>query len=131
MTADTNGIDINGVQYATAQSNGHTAAEPSTMPLAIVGMACRFGGDVTSPEKLWELVSHGRDVWSEIPESRFNGQAFYHPDPAKVAAVSISHAYLLNQVDSRLQFWGISTANINPTDSCKRRLLPGAGSRRF
>lgn len=90
MTADTNGIDINGVQYATAQSNGHNAAEPSTMPLAIVGMACRFGGDVTSPEKLWELVSRGRDVWSEVPENRFNAQAFYHPDPAKVAAVSNS-----------------------------------------
>lgn len=64
------------------------------MPLAIVGMACRFGGDVTSPEKLWELVSHGRDVWSEIPESRFNAEAFYHPDPAKVAAVSVSQRCL-------------------------------------
>lgn len=76
---------ISGVEYA--QSNGH-AAEPRTMPLAIVGMACRFGGGVTSPDKLWELVSHGKDVWSEIPKSRFNLEAFYHPDPSKVAAVS-------------------------------------------
>lgn len=83
MTADTGSTGGRECAY----DDGHTT-EPRTMPLAIVGMACRFGGDVTSPERLWELVSGGRDVWSEIPDSRFNSQAFYHPDSAKVAAVS-------------------------------------------
>jgi len=82
MTANTD--TISGMEYA--QSNGQ-ATEPRTMPLAIVGMACRFGGGVTSPDRLWDLVSHGKNVWSEISTSRFNSESFYHPDPAKISAV--------------------------------------------
>lgn len=65
-----------------------TTGEPKTMPLAIIGMACRFAGSVTSPEKLWELVSSGRDAWSDVPSDRFNRQAFYHPEAERLSTVS-------------------------------------------
>lgn len=49
------------------------------IPIAIVGMSCRFPGDADCPDKFWELCSNGRSAWSEIPENRFCKDAFYHP----------------------------------------------------
>ncbi len=39
-------------------------------PIAIVGMACRFPGDVTTPEELWRLVADGVDGITEVPLQR-------------------------------------------------------------
>jgi hypothetical protein len=72
-------------QWPSRKENG---AAPVTMPLAIVGMACRFAGGVNSPEKLWELVSKGRSAWSIIPETKFNISSFYEDRPEKFGGVS-------------------------------------------
>lgn len=60
------------------------------MPIAIIGLGCRFAGDATSPEKLWKMISTGSDAWSEIPASRFKQNAFFHPNGAREGSVSPS-----------------------------------------
>ena len=50
-------------------------------PLAIVGMACRFPGGATDPERLWALVRAGGDAIREIPADRWDVERYYHPDP--------------------------------------------------
>ncbi|GAB2758442.1 type I polyketide synthase [Amycolatopsis magusensis] len=39
-------------------------------PIAIVGMACRYPGEVRSPEDLWRLVTEGAEVVSDFPADR-------------------------------------------------------------
>lgn len=63
-------------------------ADPNNVPIAIIGMACRFAGDVDTPSKLWDICAEGRSAWSKIPASRFNLDGIYHPNGAKVNTVS-------------------------------------------
>jgi len=57
------------------------------IPLAIIGMSCKFAGDATDPEKLWKLCAEGRTAWSEIPASKFNLKGVYHPNPERSETV--------------------------------------------
>jgi hypothetical protein len=58
------------------------------MPIAIVGMGCRFPQDATSPEKLWDMILRKESGRSDIPSDRFNVDAFYHPDSDRNGMVS-------------------------------------------
>lgn len=57
------------------------------MPIAIVGMSCRFPGDASSVKGLWEMCCSGRSAWSEIPKDRMNGDNYWHPNTSKHGSV--------------------------------------------
>lgn len=46
----------------------HSTADNGVEPIAIVSMACRYPGGISSPEDLWRVVSDGVDVTSEFPD---------------------------------------------------------------
>ncbi|KAI9879283.1 MAG: hypothetical protein M1830_009013 [Pleopsidium flavum] len=69
----------------------------SRVPVAIIGMSCRFAGDVSDPEKLWQLCADGRSAWSEIPSSRFNLDGVYHPNFEKPNTTNVRGGHFLTE----------------------------------
>ncbi|MBM7173596.1 SDR family NAD(P)-dependent oxidoreductase, partial [Streptomyces sp. G44] len=53
-----------------AEETVSTTAGTADEPIAIVGMACRYPGDVRTPEQLWQLLLAGTDAMSEFPTDR-------------------------------------------------------------
>ena len=49
-------------------------------PIAVVGVGCRFPGDVNDPGQYWELLLEGRDGIVRVPEQRWDADAYYSPD---------------------------------------------------
>jgi acyl transferase domain-containing protein len=70
---------------------GSISNEWASEPIAIIGLSCKFAGDASCPEKLWEMLAEGRNGWSEIPSSRFNVKGAYHPNHEKISTVNCSH----------------------------------------
>ena len=50
-------------------------------PAAVIGMGCRFPGDVQSPESFWQLLEARRDAITEIPADRWSIDAFFDATP--------------------------------------------------
>nr|QEO60268.1 polyketide synthase [Alternaria oxytropis] len=66
------------------------------VPIAIVGLACRFPGDATSPSKLWDLLKEGRDAYSPRTD-RWNPDAFYHPNSSRLGTIPTKGGHFLTQ----------------------------------
>ena len=58
------------------------AGSSSPEPIAVVGIGCRFPGNVAGPESFWRLLANGEDGITEVPPDRWDVDAFYDPDPS-------------------------------------------------
>ncbi|KAF2705174.1 BcPKS8, polyketide synthase [Pleomassaria siparia CBS 279.74] len=67
--------------YATGYAKSHTALKHQ--PIAIIGMSCRFPGNVSTPDEFWELCARARTGFTAIPKERFDSNRFFHPNPGK------------------------------------------------
>ncbi|KKA18098.1 Hybrid NRPS/PKS protein 1, partial [Rasamsonia emersonii CBS 393.64] len=92
-------------------------------PIAVIGSACRFAGDSTSPSKLWQLLRQPREERKKI--ERFGADGHYHPDGHHHGTSNVRHAYFINQ-DPRVfdsQFFSISASEADAIDPQQRMLL--------
>ncbi|KAH6645861.1 hypothetical protein BKA67DRAFT_668597 [Truncatella angustata] len=85
-----------GDDIAAVKTAPSSKPDSEPMPIAVIGMACRFPGDANSPEKLWKLVSEGRNAWSPLNAARFNPAAWYHPDERNFGTTNVKGAHYLS-----------------------------------
>ena len=52
-----------------------------SIPIAIVGMGCRFP-QAADIESFWRRIAEGQSTFREIPKDRWNHEIFFSPSPA-------------------------------------------------
>ena len=95
-----------------------------TEPIAIIGMGCRFPGGANNPQEFWQLLSNGVDAITEIPQDRWDVDAYYDPNPDVPEKMYARSGGFLDRVDRfDPQFFGISPREAVSIDPQHRLLL--------
>ena len=96
----------------------------SKEPIAIIGMGCRYPGNVRTPDEFWDLLSSGRDVLCNIPSSRWEIDKYYDSEVSLPGKMYVRKGYYLNNVDQfDPQFFGLSPREADSLDPQQRMVM--------
>lgn len=100
------------------------ATSPQQDALAIVGVACRFPGQVNDPDSYWSLLRDQRDPITEVPATRWDLATYYDPTPGRPGKTHARHMAALEDVAQfDAEFFGISAREAQALDPQHRLLL--------
>ncbi|SON62533.1 Phthiocerol/phenolphthiocerol synthesis polyketide synthase type I PpsB [Mycobacterium simulans] len=109
-----------------ALTDEFTKASRTTLaePVAVVGIGCRFPGNVTDPESFWELLVQGRNAISAIPPDRWDAEEFYSPDPLTPGHMTTKWGGFVPDIAGfDAEFFGITPREAASMDPQQRMLL--------
>ncbi|MDB6129467.1 MAG: hypothetical protein JWM04_574, partial [Verrucomicrobiales bacterium] len=93
-------------------------------PVAIVGMGCRFPGDIHSPDDYWSLLLEGREAIGEVPKDRWDSERWYSADKQEPGRIYCRHGGFLKDIDQfDPGFFGITPREANLIDPQQRLVL--------
>jgi acyl transferase domain-containing protein len=105
------------------QSRLDAVERDRTEPIAIVGLSCRFPGS-NDADAFWRVLSEGIDAVTEVPNDRWDKDAYYDPDPSVPGKMHAPYGGFLDQVDLfDPAFFGISGREAESMDPQQRLLL--------
>src|ERR1700748_565397 len=102
------------------------AEKADVEPIAVVGMACRLPGGVSTPAEYWELLHEGRSGVIRVPEDRWDAGAYFSEDHTRQGTICNREGGFLtswqpDQFDA--EFFGISPREAAAMDTQQRLLL--------
>ncbi|QWR76993.1 SDR family NAD(P)-dependent oxidoreductase [Candidatus Magnetomonas plexicatena] len=71
-------ISPDDVNPCDASDSSDTAAAVDVQSIAVIGVACRFPGNVNTAEDFLTLLKNGVDAITDVPKSRWDAESYYN-----------------------------------------------------
>ncbi|WP_143676049.1 type I polyketide synthase, partial [Streptomyces milbemycinicus] len=117
--------ELVGEESGPASAVAFSPAAKADDSIAIIGMACRFPGGVSTPEEFWDLILMERDAIADFPTNRgWDLTGIFHPDPAhKGTCYTQQGGFLYDAAEFDPAFFDISPREALAMDPQQRLLL--------
>lgn len=93
------------------------------LPLAIIGMACRFPGEITTPAGFWQFMMAGKEAVGELPEGRWDAYLANRETRKALQGTTKVGNFLSDIAGFDAEFFGISPREAVEMDPQQRLIL--------
>ncbi len=101
-----------------------TTNQKSKEPIAIVGIGCRFPGEVNSPKEFWAALKAGFNGITDVPADRWSIEEYYDPNPDKAGKIKQKKGGFIKDIDQfDAEFFNIFPKTAERIDPQQRLLL--------
>ncbi len=109
---------------AEAARPGEGSPASLSEPIAIIGLGCRFPGDVNSSDALWDFIAARRSAVTTVPEDRWKAFDDGSPQTAQALAATTRWGSFLSDVAGfDADFFGITPREADYIDPQQRLVL--------